>query len=173
MIDPLITTLIGICFALLFGMAGLHKLRNQQETQQAIDDYEVLPRNLVTPARWVIPLVEIAIAIGLLVPAASKIAAISGAGVLTLYALAMAVNLYRGRRDLECGCSFGTAQQSVSELLVARNILLAALISVAALPASDRLFGALDGFTLGVSMLAASILYATANTLIENQTKRI
>ena len=173
MIDPLFSLFIGLCFAFLFGMAGVHKLRAPQETQQLIEHYQVMPRSLTASARWMIPSIETAVALGLLFPATRTMAAVAGAVLLGIYAAAMTINLYRGRRDLDCGCSIGGSPQVVTELLVVRNVLLAASILVVALPVSGRELGALDGFTLVAGVLAASVLYVTVNTLIDNQTKRI
>ena len=173
MIDPLISSFIGLCFALLFGMAGVHKLRAPLETQQLIEQYQVMPRSLAAPARWMIPSIESAVALGLVFPGTRMMAAVAGAFLLAVYAAAMTINLYRGRRDLDCGCSIGGTPQVVTEFLVVRNVLLAACLLVVTLPVSGRVLGAMDGFTLGASVLAAGILYTTVNTLIENQTKRI
>ena len=172
-IDPLFALLISVCCALLFGGAGLHKLRHHALAQQSIADYQLVPPALVPITGWLVSLLEIAIASGLLFATTRVIAATLGAALLCLYAIAMAINLYRGRRDLDCGCSFGGTRQSISELLVLRNVLLAVLLLASSLPASDRGLGALDVFTLGAGVLVASLLYATLNTLIENQTKRI
>lgn len=172
-IDPVFSSLICIAFALLFGLGAAHKIRNRQETQQTIERYEVLPRRLAAAASLIVPFAEGLIALGLLCGTTREIAAGGGAALLLVYAFAMSVNLYRGRRDLDCGCSFGRSGQTISEYLVVRNALLSGMLLMAVLPVSTRDLGAVDAFAIVAGLLSASLLYATANTLIENQNKRI
>ena len=172
-IDPIFLTLICYCFALLFGLAGAHKLSNRSETQTLIDAYNLVPAPLLAPASLLVPILELAIGAGLMFGATRSIAVIAGGVLLIAYGAAMAINLYRGKRDLDCGCSFGDRAQKISPPLVYRNALLATLIFMAAMPVSNRETGMMDAFIIAVSLIAASILYAAANTLIENQTKQV
>jgi hypothetical protein len=49
-------------------------------------------------------------------------------GLLALFAAAMAVNIRRGRADIDCGCGESFLRQTLSPVLVVRNIVLAALL---------------------------------------------
>ncbi|MBW2724378.1 MAG: methylamine utilization protein MauE, partial [Deltaproteobacteria bacterium] len=75
-------------------------------------------------------------------------------GVLCLYSLAIGINLARGRRDIDCGCAGPLARQTLHEMLVARNLVYAALALGAAAPMSLRAFGWLDGLTIGFGVVA-------------------
>ena len=171
MIDPLLPTILKACFALLFGLAALHKIQNPRETQDIIKQYEVLPPALSPVAVWAVAVLEGSIALGLLVNLIDGVAAIAGAALLSLYALVIAINLHRGRRDLNCGCSFGSGHQGLSEALVGRNIVLAALLLGSLTQVSDRFFGALDVFTLVASSSTRRIVRSsrTNNTHRSNQ----
>lgn len=173
MIDPVFSTLLCIGFALLFGLAGAHKIANWQQTVRVIEQYDLLPGLLVTLAGWIIPLLEIVIGMGLIIDATRTVAAVAGCVLLVAYGAAIAINLYRGRRDFDCGCSFGGRGQSISLPMVIRNLVLGAMMFLTAMPVSARQLGALDAFSIVVGLVAACLLYATANVLIENRTRQV
>jgi hypothetical protein len=85
--------------------------------------------------------------------------------VLLLYGFAIAVNLARGRRDIDCGCGGLMERQALSEALVLRNALLAGAALASALPVAPRVFGGLDALTVFGAVTSASLLYAAANRL--------
>ena len=68
MIDPAIGFLIVGCCALLFVSAGLHKLRALPRFAEVLSAYRVLTAPLVRLA-LLVPLLELAIGLALLVPA--------------------------------------------------------------------------------------------------------
>jgi hypothetical protein len=91
--------------------------------------------------------------------------------LLIVYAAALATNLLRGRRQIDCGCGLSGAaggEQPLSWWLVARNVVLASLAGLASLPDSGRDLGIFDALTLAGAMLAAVLLYAGASQLIRN-----
>ena len=57
--------------------------------------------------------------------------------LLLLFAAAMAVNLRRGRADIDCGCALGLLKERISWPLVARNLVLAAAAAVIAVARAD------------------------------------
>jgi hypothetical protein len=94
------------------------------------------------------------------------------AALLGLYAAAIAINLLRGRRHIDCGCSFGLSQAAAAELswwLVLRNGVLAALAFLPALPQSGRELGVLDGFGLAAALLLAVLLLLALGQLQANR----
>jgi hypothetical protein len=88
-----------------------------------------------------------------------------------MYGGALAVNLLRGRRQIDCGCGLSGAaggEQPLSWWLVARNVVLALLAVIAGLPQSGRELGFFDALTLAAATLAAVLLYAGSSQLIRN-----
>ena len=80
----------------------------------------------------------------------------------------MAMNLYRGRRFIDCGCAGAAGHQPLSGWLVARNLLLAVLALAAMLPVQARPLVWVDAITVAAAVGAAALLYAAGNRLIAN-----
>jgi hypothetical protein len=108
------------------------------------------------------------VALGLLLRVSREAAALVSTLLLSVYALAIAINLRRGRRELDCGC-FGFGRRSaISTMLLWRNAALV-LASLAAgfLPRRERALDWIDLFTVAVGVAAAALLYAAAEGLAD------
>lgn len=162
-VDPLFPMASAVAMAMLFGAAALHKLTGAARFGAVVGDYRLLPTPLVPLAAVGIPLVELAAALAalrvLLGGNASLLA--PAAGLLLLYGGAIAVNLARGRRHIDCGCTaFGAPEATIGWSLVARNLGVAAVVLLlAAAPADPRAVGAADVIALIGVALAAPALY--------------
>ncbi|MEF9603853.1 methylamine utilization protein MauE, partial [Paracoccus sp. PXZ] len=79
-----------------------------------------------------------AVAAGLVMTPLAAPAAITAAGLLLVFAAALAINVLRGRTQIDCGCFRNGLKQPVSWLLVLRNLVLTglALAVAAGLPAA-------------------------------------
>jgi len=170
MIDPVFPFLVSVSFALLFGLAGAHKARDLAQTARTIEDYGLVSRKRAILLAPLIASLEIVTAAGLLYSGTRPLAAFAAAGLLLIYGAAMALALTRGAGDADCGCSFGGNSQPLSSSLVVRNVALAGLVLIAALPPLPRTFGFLDFFTVLFALMAATLVYAAVNTLIKNKT---
>jgi uncharacterized membrane protein len=164
MIDPAIGTLLAGTFALLFASAALHKVRDLAVFAEVLRAYRVLPEGLAVA--WVLPLLEGAIAAALLVPAARAAAALGGTLLLVLYALAMALNLYRGRRELSCGCGSFEERRPIAPWMLGRNVLLAGALAAVWLPWSARALEPPDLLTVGAGVALVTLLYMSADRLL-------
>ena len=102
---------------------------------------------------FAIPVIELATAILLIMPAGRPIGAALAATLLAGYGVAMAISMLRGHYLMDCGC--GGAPEPISWMLVARNAGLVALITPAAtgLVASATPNLALDATSLGMATL--------------------
>ncbi len=173
MLDPLIVKAISIGLGLMFLLAAYHKLSNGADFRVTLLEYQLLPHWLAMPASRIIPVFEILLGGSWLLPLTSQsTTAIASAGLLGAYALAIAINLYRGRVHFDCGCSFGGKgdnEQFLSSGLVGRNLVLIAASLITLLPASTRSFAFGDYATLIAVLLAAVLLFAAANQLIANR----
>jgi len=164
MIDPAIGTLLAGALALLFASAAVHKARAPVHFAEVLRAYRVLPASL--QLSWLVPLLELAVATALLLPATRTTAALSGAALLLVYALAMAVNLKRGRRDLACGCGGAHERRPIGAWMVWRNLALAGVLGVLALPWRLRPLQAVDFLTVAAGVAVASLLYMSADRLL-------
>jgi hypothetical protein len=158
-----------VAYALLFGLAALHKLRSPARFKQVLGSYAILPAAGLAPASIIIPLFELCLAVCLLVPRLQPTGALLASALLCLYAGVIAVTLLRGRVLRDCGCSFGATAQAPSAALALRNLLLALIPLQVLLPPTARALGLYD-LVVGLFIIgAASLFYATTNTLIQQQ----
>jgi len=166
-IDPVPALVLTLALAALWTASGVHKLREPGDFVGTVAAYGLLPQWAIAGVARALPLIEIAVAAGLLFRASRELAALAGILLLTLYALAIAINLQRGRRELDCGC-FGFGYRStISMTLLWRNAALV-LASLAAgfLPRAERALDWIDLFTVAVGIAAAALLYAAVEGLV-------
>ena len=168
MIDPLLTIVIATSLALLFLMAARHKISAKRRFEAQLAAYRILPDSLVTPMARVLPWLEIAVAASLLFAITRPFGALMAATLLAMYALAMGINLRRGRSQIDCGC--GDTPQPLSGLLILRNLLLAigALLLIA--PVATRPLGMLDMLFAVLFVAACSLSYSLFEQLSRNHT---
>ena len=167
-LDPALALTVSLVLAAIFGAAAVTKLRALDAFGGVVENYRLLPRGLVRPVALALPPVELAAALGLLVPATRPVAAAVVISLLLVFAAAMAVNLARGRRDIDCGCFVGLLRQRIGWALVARNLLLAAacgLPLVVADGTAGRALTGLDGFTVVGATASLLLLYAAIGRL--------
>jgi hypothetical protein len=162
-LDPALSALLRACLALLFAVAAAHKLRSPRAFAARLAGYRLLPGAAALPVGLALAAAELAVAAALCLPALSRAGAIAAALLLWLYAGAIAVNLARGRREIDCGC--GMAERPLGADLLLRNAVLSALALLAALPVAPRALGALDLWTVACASAAAALLFAAADGL--------
>lgn len=169
-LDPLVAATLRVSFGALFGLAGMHKIVSFRAFTLVLRNY--LRGSPLEGSRSVALLgaaiigVELALLALCALPSASLEAGIPAAVVLLGYAAAMHVNLRRGNTLLDCGCSWGTHRQPVSAALVLRNLCLAALAALIAIPAGMRPLAAIDFFSVAATSIIAASLYAGINLLL-------
>lgn len=136
--DPVVTSTVRLALGLLFAGAAWHKLRAPAEFTAAVRAYRLAPQRAVPLLAAALVASEVAATGLLLAPKGSRLGALVAAALLGLYGLAIAVNLARGRRDLDCGCGGPGARLPVSGTLVARNLVFSTGALVLLAPASGR-----------------------------------
>jgi hypothetical protein len=173
MLDPLIVNAISIGLGLIFLLAGYHKLADGAAFRITLLEYEVLPGPLVAPASRIIPIVEILLGGAWLFGwYGGGLTAMASAGLLGIYAAAIALNIMRGRVHFDCGCGFGgkrDTEQYLSGGLILRNLVLIAAALVTMLPVAARELGFADYLTLVAALLAMALLFGAANQLLANR----
>jgi len=172
-LDPLILKAISIGLALMFLFAAYHKLRDAAGFRVTLIEYQLLPDVLIAPVARAVPIAELLLgASWLLGYALHPITAIASAALLGVYALAIGLNLARGRVHFDCGCGFGGRSDNEQYLtggLILRNLVLIAAALATLLPAGSRALGAGDNLILGASLLAGALLFGAANQLLANR----
>ena len=165
MIDPVIELSLRLALALLFGAAAWHKASDWIRFGAIVRSYRLLPSWLVAPLTWLLPGVEVLIAVGLLLPSTRQVAAVGAAMLLLVYASAIGVNLARGRRDIDCGCSASSAHVPLSNWLVARNAILIVAAFILVMPARPRTLVWIDALTIMTAVTTLSLLWSAGQRL--------
>jgi hypothetical protein len=166
--DPIFVIAAALAVAVILASAATHKLRAPARFANQVEDYQLLPRSLVRPVARLLPFVEVAVAFALLVPASRGTAALAAAVLLAGYAGAISINLWRGRRDIDCGCAGPEQAQPIRPVLLARNAVLVSLALVASLAPLSRELGIFDSFVVIAASAVALLLYAAADGLMAN-----
>ena len=122
---------IRVLLSLVFLTAAVGKIRHRLAFQGVVANYRLVPEFAVPAFALLLPLAEAAVAGALLFvpPYWPELAA---AVLLMTFAAAMAINLRRGRRHIDCGCFQSALKQTLRWTLVARNAGLALLLALPA-----------------------------------------
>ena len=148
-----------VCVGLVFVLAAVQKARHWKILPGVIANYRLLPRATVTSASALLPPVEMIVGLLLLSALLMSWAQACAVALLALFAVAMAVNIARGRADIDCGCGQSFLKQTLRWTLVARNAALALLL----LPSlSSPAAATPSGIAAG---LAFFLLYLVLNTI--------
>jgi uncharacterized membrane protein len=170
-LDPTIVAIACATSATIFLGSAALKFSQPMEFRAAVESYRLVPEAMAVVLGWIVPALELAGAIGLVV------AATRGAGALLLLALivaftgAIALNLARGRRDLDCGCFGPLLRQPLSGWLIVRNGLLAFLVLATFTSDDARPLILLDYLTIAAAAAALVILYGAVNYLLATAPK--
>jgi uncharacterized membrane protein YphA (DoxX/SURF4 family) len=168
-LDPALAWTLRLSLASLLAAAAWQKLRAPAAFAGAVGAYRLAPSRAAAPLAAALLLGEIVAAGCLLIPSSQSYGAVCAAALLALYAAAIAINLWRGRRDLDCGCGGPGMQRPVSGRLVLRNVLLAGAALLVLLPAADRTLGWIDVFTVLAATGSAGALWTAGARLESNR----
>ena len=178
MIDPLLLRITSLGFALLFLIAAAHKFSNREHFRASFEAYEIIPASLSALVTKIIPPLELLLAFGWLAfglfAIEFKLVTLVSVGLLVSYALAIGINLKRGRNYIDCGCTFphsntsnaDSGSQQISLGLFYRNVLLIIMAVICIIPGSDRSLQLVDFFGLFFSVVTLILLYGTFNQIL-------
>lgn len=145
----------------VFAVAGVAKLLDPDGTRRSLADFH-FPQRLVRPVAWLLPVVEIAAAAGLLITPAARSAAVLVLLLLAAFALALGRALARGERPA-CHCFGQVHAEPISRMTLARN---AGLAGLAVLVVADADPVGLPGWLAGretaelIALVLAGLLLA-------------
>ena len=170
---PLLGVAASVAVALLFAVAGIDKLRHRDLLPGVIANYRLLPDALVAPAAALLPGVELLVAAGLLLGFA-PLAPLVAIALLLVFAAAMAINIGRGRRHIDCGCGHVGLRQSLGWGQVVRNLVLATAL-LPALAAGRADLGMADaalGAAAGVALYLVLLMFSAVGALVASAPKQ-
>jgi uncharacterized membrane protein YphA (DoxX/SURF4 family) len=154
-----------IVVGLMFVVGGLTKLMRWRELRGIVRGYRLLHSALVPLAVALLPPVELLVGATLIVGVAAPWSPLSAASLLVIFAAAMAINLRRGRTEIDCGCFGATLRQRLDWRMVWLNLFLAILLlgsAVSAAPVTAQLWVAAlpAGIVLFILYLALNATWA-------------
>jgi hypothetical protein len=153
-----------VCAAILFLVAAWSKLRERATLAAVIANYRLLPGWAVAPTALLLPWVELAIGVALLI-GERRVAPTAGAGLLLIFAFAIEINIRRGRAFIDCGCGLGGLRQPLRRAFVVRNaliggVMLMGLLVPGTLQPFDRITALLAGGVVFLLLLLLNALLA-------------
>jgi hypothetical protein len=160
---------LALAIGLVLVAGAVEKLRDLGGFRAAVAEYRLLPQALTGAFALALPLAEALAGVALLVEPARLAGAWLGAGVVAIATLGVAINVMRGRVDIDCGCGGVEGRQRLSWALVARNGVLCALLAASAQVAAPAPRGLVAGTTLVVAAVAFFALFAAASQLAANR----
>lgn len=164
--EPLLHWALRSFLAALFATAALSKLTGMEEFYGVVRNFRLLPDALARAVAMVLPVAELAVAAGLLITPLAGPAALAAALLLAGFGLAIAINVLRGRTQIDCGCFRNGMKQRISWAMVGRNAVLSAMALAAALALPGaRAAGLLDAATGIIAGLVLILLYLSASML--------
>jgi uncharacterized membrane protein YphA (DoxX/SURF4 family) len=168
-----LSTLAMLFFSYLFVTSGYHKLFHRGDLARTISEYRILPPGWSRGVARLLPIVELGAGVALLIPFLHPAATAVVFLLMFSYTAAIAINVRRGRMDLDCGCAGPGQEQFVDDGLLVRNWTLVALALLLVLsPVSPRIPLEAIGLSLALLATVLSILvYHLLNQLLANQHK--
>jgi hypothetical protein len=175
MIDPVIL-MVCIASATIIALASAApKWREPSRFRASLEAFALLPSFAVKPLSFAFTALETAGAIGLLFADTRMLGAIALTALFALFGVALAINVFRGHTDIDCGCSGFIASartpKSIGWWHVARAFMLALLAALALLPATSRALVPFDYLSAGASSLFAVAAWFTLDVLLVNLPK--
>ncbi len=164
--DPVLDTTLRGSLALLLVVAAGHKTRDPAAFRATLAQYQLLPARMTAVAAALVIVAELVGAGMLVLPGTHAIGALLTAALLVTYTAAIAINLGRGRRDIDCGCAGPAARQPLSAWLVARNVVLATAALACVLPTRGRPLVWIDGVTVVGAIAVLAGLYGALEHLM-------
>lgn len=154
--------------AVLFLLAAISKARHFSIFRATMLDYQLLPQALLGFTATTVLVLELFIPLGVLSSKLAPFCMLTAAVLLLTYGSAIGINLLRGRRDIDCGCTGPAVRQSLSGWLLVRNVVLAMIALIAMLEPIERSMSIIDYVLIVITVGAAIAIYAAANQLMAN-----
>ncbi|MFT9359671.1 MauE/DoxX family redox-associated membrane protein [Acetobacter okinawensis] len=106
----------------LFVLAGFAKLKNHDTFLTLLAGYRLLPAFMLEPMAWGLGIVELLAGLAMMSGRYVLWGGVAITAMLVIFALAMSVNLMRGRTSLSCGCTPGITSEFLSWKGVGRTL---------------------------------------------------
>jgi hypothetical protein len=156
--------------ALLLVASAIHKAMRRERAERVAHEFAGVPR-------WAAPWTVIGVAVGellagalLFLPAYRLNGALLALVIFSAYLALILRAIVQGRRDVDCGCSFGPTRHALGAFEVVRNALL--VIFAMLLAVSSTRGGEPVSATQGLAALALLALYGALDQVMSLQPMR-
>jgi hypothetical protein len=156
--------IISWLLAAIFVQAVVHKIRAWPRFEASLAAYDLLPGSMISFAAGILVVWEL-VTIAVLV-VWTEVGLSLAAILLAIYALAMAINVVRGRTHIDCGC--GDEPTPVSWVLVGRNVVLIVFAALSFWQSLDAVVLLPVAAIAFAGLIVAVVLYACADQLFAN-----
>jgi len=165
--DAIISVAAPVFLALVLVSAAIPKFKDADEFVGIIANYRLLPESLVMPFARLLPVVEVICAAGLLIPASRTWVGWGAAALFMMFALALGINLGRGRTHIDCGCvRRPTSRSRIGMFHVLRALALAAISLYAALAPLTVAQVSIAAGALGLALAVMLLLFHLSADLL-------
>jgi hypothetical protein len=160
---------LALAAGLVLITAALQKARDWPAFRDAVANYRLLADPLGPVVAVALPALEALAGAALLVDDLRVAGASLAIAVIGVATAAVAINVSRGRTDIDCGCGGAEGRQRLSWGLVARNVVLIAVLAAGALIPAPRMGSGVAAATLVAATLAFVALFVVASQLLANR----
>lgn len=169
MIDPLWQLTITLFLSLLFATSAWHKWQDIHHTATSVATYRLVPVAWCYKVAYLIASSEILAIVWLWIY--PTLGAVWVIVLLACYAVAIWINLQRGRNNMDCGC--GGVPIRLTPLLIVRNGVLI-LVAITLLFSSElRVLTWVDSLQASLVAVTLLILYYAGEQLLSNHGKHL
>lgn len=168
-LDPVITRACGAALSIILLVGAWQKLRDLSAFEAAVANYRLLPAFATRPASLSLASMEALGGAMLLWEGTRALGAAMALALLVIVTGAVAINLARGLRDIDCGCGGLSGEQALSWGLVARNVVLCLGVLAGCQEGAPRELVWIDYVTVCGATLALLGVYVAANQLMANR----
>jgi hypothetical protein len=173
--EPVAIIFCQLSLAVIFGLGAWGKFRDLEEFTGIVRNYRLLPEFAIRPVAYLMPVLEAMIAVTLLLGTVQPYPAMGAFVLLAIFAVAMGINILRGRRYIDCGCFRTKLKQRLSWWLVVRNGLLmamsAVLVVTAGSPGMTRPIALLDVYTGTMATIVVVLFYVVLGHVLSEAPK--
>ena len=156
--------------AMLLAASAVHKAARWTHSRDVLRQFAGVPGILAGPALGAATAAEFAAGAMLMVPAHRTAGAVLAALIWTLYLALIVRAIVQGRRDVDCGCSFGPTSRPLGSFQIGRNLVLASLAAFIAWESAAGTVPTQGTFILGGLALLA--LYGALDQVMALQPLR-
>jgi hypothetical protein len=169
----LLVTPLAAFLALLLLASGLHKIIRRARSQAVVHEFAGVPRRLAPFAVVAAAAGELLAGVLLLTPAHRAIGGVLACLIWAAYLGLILRAIAQGRRDVDCGCTFGMAHRPLGAFQVTRNALLVGMSALVCVGSHLTMGAAAMGSPAAGYVVVSEILAALALTALYGAVEQV